>query len=129
MAEHIQRYVGTVVVIVLGCLGLTACGESVGISKSTGVSTGTAKVARDGAPVRLGQLDVCLQRNGIAPTGRSHALSVGVVDGLRLPRGVTRARYEAALRRCRSTVDLGRAFQKPEANRALSGIGAPRSPG
>jgi hypothetical protein len=113
--------------LLLVCIGMTACGGSASSSKSTAASVRTA---RGGAPATLSQLHACLQRDGIAPAGMSHSSGVvDVVNGLRLPRGVTLARYEVALTKCRSAVDLGRTFHRPARNRGLSGSDAPRGSG
>jgi hypothetical protein len=120
-----------VVILLLACIGLAACGgsssktsssanaASVGTAStgttSTGASsngtspsgsgTSTPGVGRGGA--RFAALRECLEKNGITlPTrtpgsGRPAGGPGGFLgDGAQLPKGVTRAQYEAALKKC-----------------------------
>jgi hypothetical protein len=104
-----------VLVLLLACLGLAACGSSSGASSSTtsaSASTPTtgAAGARSG---RFAAMRECLQKNGITlpkrtpgqgrpPGGAGGFLggAGGGTGGPQLPKGVTRAQYEAALKKC-----------------------------
>jgi hypothetical protein len=108
-------------ILLLACLGLTACGGSSSTTSSstkaastgttstgassTGSSTSTPGVGRGSA--RFTAMRECLQKNGITlprrspgsgrPSGGAGFLGGG---GPALPKGVTRAQYEAALKKC-----------------------------
>ncbi len=108
--------VGTVLVLLLACLGLAACGGS---SSSTSTSANASATTPGGAAghgatgpggTRFRALRECLQKNGITlpkrtpgqrppggPSGPRGFLGGG---GPQLPSGVTRAQYEAALKKC-----------------------------
>lgn len=117
--------VAAVVVILLACLGLAACGSSSSSTTSssanaasTGSASGTSSTGSTsttpGAPgsgrgsARFAAMRECLQKNGITlPTrtpgsrpGGGFAPGAGAGGGPRLPSGVTRAQYEAALKKC-----------------------------
>jgi hypothetical protein len=116
-------------VLLLACLGLAACGSSSGSSSTTSASastTGTSGTSgtsgatgTSGAPGtpgaagarsgRFAAIRECLQKNGITlpqrtpgqgrPPGGAGGLPGGA-SGPQLPKGVTRAQYEAALKKC-----------------------------
>jgi hypothetical protein len=120
--------VAAVIVLLLACLGLVACGSSSSSTTSSGAnaaSTGTASGASStgstgsssttpGAPSsghgspRFAALRECLQKNGItlpkrtpgAHPGGGFVPGAGAGGGPQLPGGVTRAQYEAALKKC-----------------------------
>ncbi len=114
------------VLVLLACLGLAACGNGSSKSSSTSANaatttpagtTGTGTTgqgaAGQGAPgqgaARFKAMRECLQKNGITlpkptpgqrrPGGPGEFLGGGA-SGPKLPSGVTRAQYEAALKKC-----------------------------
>lgn len=121
-------------ILLLACIGLTACGgsssttsssanaaatdtstagtPSTGSSSTGTTSTGSSATApgaagRGPGSARFAALRECLQKNGItqpqrAPGGRPPAGAGGfpAAGGPTLPKGVTRAQYEAALKKC-----------------------------
>jgi hypothetical protein len=120
-------------VLLLACLGLAACGSSSGSSSSTtsasASTTGTsgspgapgAAGAAGAAGARSGRFAAvreCLQKNGITlpqrtpgqgrPPGGAGGFPGGAA-GPQLPKGVTRAQYEAALKKCGGGNFAGRA--------------------
>jgi len=123
---HIKRYgrnparavrpaTATVTILLLGCLGLAACGGS---SKSSSASTSAAATTSTGAAARSGPtgsgggrfkaVRECLQKDGITLPQRTPGSGrppgaggfLGGAGGPQLPKGVTRAQYEAALKKC-----------------------------
>jgi hypothetical protein len=145
---------GVLTVLTLACLGLAACGGSSGSSTNaaatgatsggtastgtTGTSTSTSGSSAQGgvaggAGSRFAAIRECMQKNGVALPKRSPGsgggfLRAGGAAGPQLPQGVTRAQYEAALKKCggrRPGAD-GR-FQRPNSpvfKQALSKFGA-----
>jgi hypothetical protein len=126
-------------VLLLACLGLTACGGS---SKSSSTSTNAAATtsttggsARGRNAGRFAALRECLQKNGITlpkrtpgqprpggPGGPGGFLGGGGA-GPQLPKGVTRAQYEAALKKCGFGAFAGgdaRRFNNPLFKQALA---------
>jgi hypothetical protein len=102
-----------VLVLLLACLGLAACGNSSGSSSSTaGTSAATTTTGAAGAigpsSGRFAALRECLQKNGVTlpafkpgQHGQPQARGpFGAGSAARLPKGVTRAQYEAALKKC-----------------------------
>jgi len=116
--------VAAVVVLLLACLGLAACGSSSSSTTSssanaasTGAASGTSSTGSTSTPgtpgsgrgsARFAAMRECLQKNGIAlpkrtPGSRPNGGFVpgaGAGGGPQLPNGVTRAQYEAALKKC-----------------------------
>ncbi len=116
--------VAAVVVLLLACLGLAACGGSMSATStsanaaSTGAASGTSSTGStsttSGAPgsgrglARFAAMRECLQKNGItlpkrtpgAHPGGGFVPGAGAGGGPQLPSGVTRAQYEAALKKC-----------------------------
>src|ERR1700729_1109849 len=117
--------VAAVVVLLLACLGLTACGgssskttSSSANAGSTGRASGTSSTGSTattpGAPgsgrgsARFAAMRECLQKNGItlpkrtpgSHQGGGFVPGAGAGGGPQLPSGVTRAQYEAALKKC-----------------------------
>lgn len=86
--------------LVLASLALAACGSSsTGSSSSStstgaGASTSTAPAAKTALAGRFAQVRECLKKNGVALP------SFKPGSGRQLPQGVTRAQYEAALKKC-----------------------------
>lgn len=98
--------------IVVACMGLTACGTSQSSRTAAARSASTARAARDGKPIRMHQLNACLQKNGVNSAGAPHSSSVML------------ERYDAALRKCRADVDLGGGFHQSGTARKRPGGGA-----
>ena len=117
--------VAAVVAILLACLGLAACGSSSSSTTSssanaasTGAASGTSSTGSTsttpGAPgrgrgsARFAAMRECLQKNGItlpkrtpgSRPGGGFVPGAGAGGGPQLPSGVTRAQYEAALKKC-----------------------------
>jgi len=107
-----------VLVLLLACLGLVACGGSSSSSSSATTAT-TSASTRTGAKGpnagRFTAIRECLQKNGITLPKRTPGQKrpygggaggflggggPGAVGGLQLPKGMTRAQYEAALKKC-----------------------------
>lgn len=110
----------TALVLLLACIGLAACGSSskssststsasAATSTTGGASTGPAGQAKGELAKRFGAMRECLQKNGITlpkrtpgqrrPPGGAGGF-LGAAGGPSLPKGVTRAQYEAALKKC-----------------------------
>jgi hypothetical protein len=95
--------------LLLVSLVLVACGGSSSSSTSKTATTATAGAAITPAQItaRLATLRACLTEAGITPPkpvpGQPLALGGAVGLGAQLPKGVTRAQYEAALRKCALT--------------------------
>jgi len=109
-----------VLALLLACLGLAACGGSsknsststnaaAAASRSGETATGQAGRAKGELAKRFSALRECLQKNGITlpqrtpgqrrPGGPGGFLGGGGA-GPQLPKGVTRAQYEAVLKKC-----------------------------
>jgi len=86
--------------LVLASLALAACGSSSKSSSSSTTATGAGAAtsakppAKAGLAGRFAQVRECLKKNGAALPGFKPG------SGLQLPKGVTRAQYEAALKKC-----------------------------
>jgi hypothetical protein len=117
-ATKATRATVAVLVLLLACLGLAACGgSSKGSSTNTNANAAAATSAAGATGAgptgpgagRFRALRECLQKNGIAlpkrtpgqrpPGGAGGFLNPGA-RGPRLPPGVTRGQYEAAVKRC-----------------------------
>jgi len=127
-----------VLVILLACFGLAACGGS---SKSSSTSASAAAVTTPGATGakgpnagRFAAMRECLQKAGITlpkrtpgtrrtPGAAGGFLGGGAAGGPALPKGVTRAQYEAALKKCGGGNFAGRGgtrFKSPAFKTALA---------
>ncbi len=122
-----KQAAGVFAILVLACLGLTACGGSSGSSSnaaataaaangsttgagSTGASSTGGSSTQSAAPGagrgRFGAIRECLQKNGVtlphrAPgSGAPGGGFAGAGSGPALPKGMTRAQFEAALKKC-----------------------------
>jgi hypothetical protein len=144
-----------VLVLLLACLGLAACGSSSGSSSSTAstsASTTTTGAAGAKGPNsgRFAAMRECLQKNGVTlpafkpgqhgqpqargqrrPPGAGGFLGGGSggTGGPSLPKGVTRAQYEAALKKCGGGNFAGRGgggarFKSPAFQAALAKFAA-----
>jgi hypothetical protein len=134
-----------VLALLLACLGLAACGGSSKSSSSTTATNAAAATSTSttggtgkgpGGPnsSRFTVLRECLQKNGITlpkrtpgqrrPSGAGGVLGGGGgAAGPQLPKGVTRAQYEAALKKCggnASAGGAGRRFNSPAFKTALA---------
>lgn len=98
---------------VLGaCMALAACGSSGSSSSSAGKSSSTsANKAGAPNPSRFTALSSCLKKHGITlpsapsgatpqPGGPGAGAPGGGAGGLQLPKGVTQAQFQAALKKC-----------------------------
>lgn len=133
-------------VLLLACLGLAACGGSSKTSSTSAnaastspTGTGTAGTGATGqGAARFKAMRECLQKNGITlpnrtpgqrpggPGGQGGFLGGGA-GGPQLPKGVTRAQYEAALKKCGGGGGLarrGKAFESPAFKQALTKFAA-----
>jgi hypothetical protein len=137
--------VAAVVLAVLASVILAACGSSSNSSSastttSASTSTATTGKAAGAAGSRFAALRECLQKNGITlpkrPTGGKRPpagggfLGGGAGGAPKLPAGVTRAQYEAAIKKCGgssrgSFAGAGAArFNTPAAKQALAKFAA-----
>jgi hypothetical protein len=131
-----------VLVPLLACLGFAACGSSSGSPSSTtsasapATTTTGATGAKGPNAGRFAAIRECLQKNGITlpqrtpgqrrrPGGAGGFLGGGggAAGGPSLPKGVTRAQYEAALKKCGGGNFAGRGpgarFKSPAFKTAL----------
>jgi hypothetical protein len=100
----------SVLALALASLVLAACGSSSSSSSATSTTaSAAASGAQNGRGGRFTALRECLQKLGItlpkrkpgqAPGGGGGFLGGGTGAGPTLPAGVTRAQYEAAIRKC-----------------------------
>jgi hypothetical protein len=104
-----------VLALLLACLGLAACGGS-SKGSSTSANAAAASASASGAQTgpagpragRFKALRECLQKNGISLPSRTPGARrppgiggfLGGAGGPQLPKGVTRAQYEAAIKKC-----------------------------
>jgi hypothetical protein len=134
-----------VLALLLACLGLAACGGSSTSSSTTATAAAAAKTAATtstnggagkgpGGPnsSRFAALRECLQKNGITlpkrtsgqrRSGGAGGFLGGGAAGPQLPKGVTRAQYEAALKKCGGNAfagSAGRRFNNPAFKSALT---------
>jgi hypothetical protein len=102
--------------LVLASLVLAACGGSSSSTTTTSANASATTSTTGGAPgggaSRFAALRECLQKNGITlpkrtpgtgkrPSGGGFRPGGGFLSGARqLPKGVTRAQYEAAIKKC-----------------------------
>ena len=99
-------------VLLLTSMALVACGTTAGrsvqaVSTVSNGETAMVSTASDGEPTTGAGLDECLKKQGIntfeAPTHTEPTVGVGGVlgqGGMRVPVGVTRPQFEAALSKC-----------------------------
>jgi hypothetical protein len=124
-----------VVVLLLASLGLAACGGS---SSSSSTSANAAATSATGATGATGRgagrftaLRECLQKNGITlpkrtpgqrPQGGAGGFLGGGAGGPQLPKGVSRAQYEAAVKKCGggAFVGAGGRINSPGVKQALA---------
>ncbi len=121
-----------VLVLLLASLALAACGGSSSSSSSSNASASASASATGGVGPRSGRFAAvreCLAKNGITlpkrtpGTGRPPGAGgfFGGAAGRPLPKGVTRAQYEAALKKCGGNLaGRGRFFNSPARAQALA---------
>jgi hypothetical protein len=141
-----------VLALLLACLGLAACGgssknSSTAANAAAATSTTTTTTSTTGSSPAKGTagpnssrftaLRECLQKNGITlpkrtpgqrrPGGAGGFPGGGGATGPQLPKGVTRAQYEAALKKCGGNAFAGgggRRFNSPAFKAALTKFSA-----
>lgn len=128
-------------IALLACVGLAACGGSSSSSTSTSTTGTSANAAKTyttpgRSPGRFAALRECLQKNGVklpAPAPGQSPLGLGGPAGAQqLPKGVTRAQMQAAVKKCGGAGRvLGpggqaarRRFGSPAFRKALAGFAA-----
>lgn len=110
--------VAALVILLAACIGLAACGSSkspltssstnaTAATPSAATNQGQAGRARGGLGKRFAAMRECLQKNGITIPRRTPGSRpgpgggfLGAGGGPQLPKGVTRAQYEAAVKKC-----------------------------
>lgn len=128
-------------VLILASLALAACGGSSGSTTTSTVSASasTPPSSTGGAPGAIGSrfaaVRECLKKNGITlpqrtPGKRPSPGSGGLLGGAagtgpHLPAGITRAQYEAAIKKCGGSFSRGgfsgaHGFSSPAAKQALA---------
>jgi hypothetical protein len=103
-----RRAASAVLIMILTALVLSACGSSSTKTTSAASATATNGSTIPGSPAkRFAALRECLLKNGIKLPQRAQGQrppGVGLLSGgppaFQLPAGVTRAQYEAALKKC-----------------------------
>jgi hypothetical protein len=142
------KVLAVVLVLALACVGLAACGGSSSGSTTTNASVATVPSTGSPAPGagtgtgasgptgprgafagRFKAIRECLQKNGVTLPKRTPGQRrpggpggpLGGATGPQLPSGVTRAQYEAALKKCGGGAFPGRGgrFQSPVFKQAL----------
>jgi hypothetical protein len=134
--------------LLVACLGLAACGSSsknsststsaAASTSASGTAPGQAGPAKGEISKRFTVLRECLQKNGITlpkrtpgqrPKGGAGGFlggggAAGGAGGPQLPKGVTRAQYQAALKKCGGGKFAGRGggarFKSPAFQAALA---------
>jgi hypothetical protein len=123
-----------VLAVVLACLGIAACGgSSTGTSSQSTATTSasTTTPARGGGGARFGALRKCLQQQGITLPKRTPGQGpgggglLGGGAGSQLPKGVTQAQLEAALKKCGGGfLRRGRSLSSPARTQAFTKFAA-----
>jgi hypothetical protein len=131
--DHRMKPAATALVLVLAILALAACGGSSTSNTGASASTATTGGGRGG---RFAAVRECLQKNGITLPKRTPDQTRPGLGGLlgggagpTLPKGVTRAQYEAALKKCGASTFRGfrgggARFNSPVFKQALSKFAA-----
>lgn len=130
--------------LVLAALALAACGgsstsssttTSASVAKVPGATATTPKIPRgqvgSALQSRFKAVRECLQKNGITlPQRKPGQPGAGPFGAAGLPKGVTRAQYEAALKKCGGRAgggaffNRGGRFNSPQVKQALSKFAA-----
>jgi hypothetical protein len=127
MSHISRRQPAAAVPLLCASLALAACGSS---SKSPSTSSAAAAGARTGAipstsagASRISALRGCLQKNGVTlpKPGAGGALGGLLLygRGRPLPKGLSRAQYEAALKKCAGSLPPRRPFNSATGRQAL----------
>jgi len=102
-----RKHVIATLLLLLATVALAACGSTTSSTTTATATTAAAGSTTHGAiSSRFAALRQCLQKNGITlpkPTpgqGRPAGGFLGGTSGPHLPAGVTRAQYEAAVKKC-----------------------------
>ncbi|MGA7704595.1 MAG: hypothetical protein WB998_06825 [Solirubrobacteraceae bacterium] len=135
-ASSRKRAAGVFAILVLACLGLSACGGSSGspsnAASTTAAANGSTATGSTGAAStggsstqstppaagrgRFGTIRECLQKNGVTLPHRTPDSPGGGFPGAGggpgLPKGMTRAQFEAALKKCGGS-RFGARFGRP----------------
>jgi hypothetical protein len=109
-----RHLTATLLPLLLASLVLAACGSSSKNSTSStstnAAATGTTNGAPNASTARAGRISAfreCMQKNGVTPPKPGSAGTFGGLlygRGRPLPKGVSRAQYEAALKKCASSL-------------------------
>jgi hypothetical protein len=110
---HTRRplILASALIAIVTCLALAACGGSSSKSATSANAANTSSTSTRGAAGdRFAAMRECLQKNGITlpqrPTGQRRAPGAGGLLGgggagaPQLPKGVTRAQFQAAIQKC-----------------------------
>jgi hypothetical protein len=129
--DNRRKPAATALILALAILALAACGGSSTSNTGASASTATTGGGRGG---RFAAVRECLQKNGITlpkrtPDQRQPPRLGGLLGGgpgPTLPKGVTRAQYEAALKKCGASTFRGgdARFNSPVFKQALSKFAA-----
>jgi hypothetical protein len=104
-----RKLAAAALMVLVACIGITACGgSSSGTSAQAKATTSASATSpQTGRGARLGALRECLQKGGITLPKRTPGQGPGGGGGFfgggagaQLPSGVTRAQFEAALKKC-----------------------------
>jgi hypothetical protein len=123
--SNTRRPATAVLIAVLASFALAACGSSSTSSSSTAASASTSTGGKTSLSARFAQVRECLHSNGITLPGSTPGQSPrpgGGLLGAPLPKGVTRAQYEAALKKCgvqRRGLGAGAGLNNPNRKQAL----------
>ncbi len=128
-----RKPTAAVFTVLVACIGIAACGgSSTGTSsqsKATTAASATSPTTRGGA--RFGALRQCLQQNGITLPKRSPGQGpgngglLGGGAGSQLPKGVSHAQLEAALKKCGGgLVRRGQSLNTPARTQAFTKFAA-----
>jgi hypothetical protein len=118
--------------VVLACLGIAACGgSSTGTSSQSTTTTAASATSPGRGGARFGALRKCLQQQGITLPQRTPGQGpgggglLGGGSGRQLPKGVTQAQMEAAIKKCGGGfVRRGQSLNNPARTRALTKFAA-----
>jgi hypothetical protein len=135
-AVSATRAAATVLALLLACLALAGCGGSSSSSSTSANAAATTSAGTSAGSGRAGAgrfkaLRECLQKNGITlpkrtpgqrPPGGTGGFLGGGAGAPALPAGVTRAQYEAAVKKCGggAFVGAGGRIKSPAFKQALA---------
>ncbi|MFI5037387.1 MAG: hypothetical protein ACHP93_02820 [Solirubrobacterales bacterium] len=128
-----RKSAAAAVTVLAACIGIAACGGSSTGTSSQAAATTAASATSPGAGrgARFGALRECLQKDGITLPKRTPGQGpggggfLGGGAGPTLPKGVTRAQFEAALKKCGGNfLRRGRRLNSPARIQALTKFAA-----